>query len=506
MVSCGTSRWIALTLAACGGLVGGCLVGPDYKRPDVPLNAEWSGKGDARLATQTQVDAAWWKSFNDATLDLLIETAYRQNLQLQMAGVHILEARAQLGYAVGEQYPSNNNPIASGGGGGLHNKNFNLYYGEFQVGFDASWEIDFWGKYRRGVRSAKASFLASVADYDQALVSLAAEVARTYFAFRTYEVLIDLARENVAVQEEGQRIAESRFRNGATSELDVAQATALLESTRSSIPELQVSLQQAENALTTLLAQPPGALHGLLSPPKGIPAPPPQVGISVPAELLRRRPDIRGAELRAMAQCDQIGVAKAELYPKFVLTGAIGMQSVGTTGAPSILGGVLGVFPLGSLIYSIGAGLFWPILNYPKILNQVRVQDARYQQTLFDYQNTVIKAEQEVEDGIVGFLREQEAVLFDAHAVTAAETAVKLALVQYKEGATDYTRVLDAQRALLSSQNDFAKARSAVATNLVSLYKALGGGWELRHNQPSVTDATRDQMKKRTNWGSYFNR
>jgi NodT family efflux transporter outer membrane factor (OMF) lipoprotein len=498
MVSC---RTVVLAL-----LLGGCLVGPDYVRPEVPLNAEWSGKGDARLASQTPLDAAWWKAFNDATLNQLVDLAYRQNLQLQMAGVRILEARAQLGYAIGEQYPSNNNPIASGGGGGLHNQNLNLYYGEFQVGFDAAWEIDFWGKFRRGVRSAKASFLASVADYDQALVALTAEVARTYFAFRTYEVLIDLAQKNVAVQEEGQRIAESRFRNGATSELDVAQATTLLESTRTTIPELQVSLQQAENALTALLAQPPGTLHALLGGPKGIPTPPAQVGISVPAELLRRRPDIRGAELRAMAQCDQIGVAKAELYPKFVLTGSIGTQSVGTSGAPSVLNGLLNVFPLGSLIYSIGAGLFWPILNYPKILNQVRVQDARYQQTLFDYQNTVIKAQQEVEDGITGFLREEEASLFAARAVAAADNAVKLALVQYREGAVDYTRVLDSQRSLLSSQNGLANSRSAAATDLVSLYKALGGGWEVRRDQPTVTDATRQQMKKRTNWNGYLNR
>jgi NodT family efflux transporter outer membrane factor (OMF) lipoprotein len=381
-----------------------------------------------------------------------------------------------------------------------------IYFGEYRVGFDANWEIDFWGKYRRGVKAAQASYVATIADYQEALVSLAAEVARIYIAIRTFQVLIALARENVAVQEDGLRIAESRYRNGATSALDVAQATNLLETTRASIPGLQIGLQQAENALCTLLTQATGCDRALLTGAEVIPTAPAQVAVSVPAELLRRRPDIRSAELNAIAQCDRIGVAKAELYPSFSLFGDVRTRTVSTTGAPAGVQPIIGLFNPGNLIYSFGASIFWPILSYSKIFDNVRVQDARFQQSLFNYVNTVFKAAQEVEDGITGFLREQEAVGFAQKAVAAAEDAVQLSLVQYREGAVDYQRVLDSQRAMLESQDSFAHIRSTVVTNLVALYKALGGGWELRQGQPVVTEGTRVQMQKRTNWGKYFSK
>jgi NodT family efflux transporter outer membrane factor (OMF) lipoprotein len=491
-------------LVICLIAFGGCLVGPDYVRPPAPLNAAWTVQGDQRLAMQTPVDQAWWRSFHDPVLDRLVELAYHQNLSLQVSGLRILEARAQVGIAFARQLPTNQNPIASGGGGGIHNDNVNLYFGQYQVGFDAVWELDFWGKYRRGVRAARASWLATVADYDDALVSVTAEVARTYLLIRTYEVLIALAQANVTIQEDGLRIAEARFRNGATSQLDPSQATTLLESTRTTIPELQITLQQSENALCTLLGQPTGCARALLGAPGVIPPVPAQVAVSVPAELLRRRPDIRSAELNAMAQCDRIGVAKADLFPSFSLQGAIGTRTVGVTGAPSTVSNLIGLFNPGTLLYTLGAALFWPILNYPKILNNVRVEDARFQESLVGYQNTVLKAAQEVEDGMTGLLREQEASVFAENAVTAAENAVKLAFVQYREGAVDYQRVLDTETALLQAQNSLVRTRSAAATSLVALYKALGGGWEVRQGQPVVTDQAQHQMRKRTNWGSYF--
>ncbi len=487
----------------------GCPISPKFVRPEVPLNARWSA--DPRLAANLAVDVAWWRSFNDPALDQLIELAYRQNLPLQLAGLRILEARAQLGIAIGQQYPTNQNPIGSATLTGVdshsaNGTNIDLLAGNFQVGFDAMWEVDFWGKYRRGVKAAKAAYFATVADYDDALVALTAEVARTYALVRTFQVLIELARQNVAVQLEGQQIAESRFRNGATSELDVAQATNLLESTRASIPELQVSLQQAEDALCTLIGRPTGCAAPLVGGPSAIPTPPAEVAVGVPAELLRRRPDIRGAELRAVAQCDRIGVAKSDLFPKLVLVGSVGTQTVSSSGAPSGVSSLLNIFNPGTLIYTVGASLFWPILFYPQILNNVRVQDARLQQLLVEYQDTVLRAAQEVEDGIAGFVHEREAAVFADNAVTAAETAVRLALVQYREGATDYQRVVDTQRALLQSQNALARTRSSVTTDLIALYKALGGGWELRQADPVVRDAARVEMQKRTNWGSYFDK
>ena len=476
-----------------------CTVGPDFVRPKVSLNASWREHGDPRLAADAPADPAWWRSFNDRTLDRLIELAYHQNLSLQIAGLRILESRAQLGIAVGNQYPENPGPIASASAVGLTEDaaarvGLDRNYREYQVGFDAIWELDIWGRYRRGVRAANATYFATVADYDDALVSLSAEVARTYVLIRTFEALVAQARQNAALQEEGLQIAESRFRNGATSELDVAQAATLLESTRVTIPVLQISLQQAQNALSTLLGRPTGYVQSLLTEPGGIPAPPARVAVGVPAEMLRRRPDIRGAELRALAQCERIGVAKAELYPSFVLSGSIGTQVVSDGG----------IFGPGSLAYKAGGSLFWPILNYPRILNNMRVEDARFQQSLVEYVNVVLTAAQEVEDGMTGFLRQQDAAVFAQNAATAAELAVKLAFVQYREGAVDYQRVLDTQRVLLETQNRLVNVRASAATNLIALYKALGGGWEVRRGAPVVTESARRDMQHRTNWGFFF--
>jgi NodT family efflux transporter outer membrane factor (OMF) lipoprotein len=489
----------------------GCPISPTYVRPDVPLPADWSAANDPRLSGKIAVDVAWWHGFHDPALDHLIELAYHENPPLQIAGLRILEARAQIGIAVGQQWPSNPGAIAGVNLTGLNEHNatagdVDLVSGRYQVGFDALWEVDFWGKYRRGVKAAKATFLATIADYDDALVALTAEVARTYSLIRIYEVEIAIALENITVQEEGEHIAEARFRNGATSELDVAQATAILETTRASVPELQVSLQQAKNALCTLVGRAPGCADPLLTGASVIPTPPAQVGISVPAEMLRRRPDIRGAELRAVAQCDRIGVAKTDLFPKLTLLGSVGTLTINSTGAPAAASSLLNLFNPGTLIYSIGASLFWPILSYPQIINNVRVQDARLQQLLEDYRATVLRAAAEVENGIVGFLREQESAGFSTNAVKASKDAVRIAMVQYREGAADFTRVLDAQRALLSSQDQLVRTQGAVVTDLIALYKALGGGWQIRVGEPAVRDADRVEMQKRTNWGSYFSK
>jgi NodT family efflux transporter outer membrane factor (OMF) lipoprotein len=490
-------------------VAAGCAVGPDYARPKVLLNTKWSS--DARRATDAAIDIAWWKAFHDPTLNRLIEAAYRQNLSLQIAGLRILEARAELGIAVGDQLPQNVDPIASATAVGLSRHGVNIanvdrHYNEYQIGFDALWELDLWGKYRRGVRAAHASYLASVADYDDAITSLTAEVARTYVLIRTFEVLIDQARQNVDVQQDALEIADSRFRNGATSELDVAQATNLLESTRATIPALQIGLKQAENALSTLLGQPTGYVRSMLVNPKGIPTPPKDVAVGVPAQLLRRRPDIRAAELRAIAQCQRIGVAKAELYPSLFLFGSIGTQATSSSGGAGVSSSIKDLFGPGSLVYAAGGSVFWPILGYPRIINRVRVEDARFQQSLVGYVNAVLVAAQEVEDGVAGFLLSQEAVVFAQNAVTSADTSVRLALVQYREGAVDYQRVVDTQRVLLAAQNRLTEAQSSVTTNAIALYKALGGGWEIRQGDSVVRENTRREMKKRTYWGGYLSK
>jgi NodT family efflux transporter outer membrane factor (OMF) lipoprotein len=482
-------------------LAGGCAVGPDFTRPTATVAQTWRAT-DPRVAAQAAADSQWWKAFSDPTLDRLVELAYRQNLSLQIAGLRIVEARARLGIATGQYFPQTQVAFGTATAEGL-SKNTPIgsvvdrHYGNFQLGFDVAWEVDLWGKYRRGVQSESAALLASVADYDNALVALNAEVARTYVVIRTYEMLIQQAEDNARVQEESLRIAQSRFKNGATSELDTTQAQTQLESTRASIPQLQIVLQQARNALSTLLGQPSGAVDAVLGGAGSIPRIPVQVAVGMPADILRRRPDIRAAELQAAAQCARIGVAKADLYPSFSLFGTIGLQTTVGTPTPKT-----NFFSADSLFYTAGPQINWAFLNYGRITNNVRVQDARFQQLLVNYREAVLRAAQEVEDALIGFLNAQKAQVFEQNAVKSAQRSVEISVIQYREGAVDFQRVLDAQRSLLQEENSLTQTTSSVATNLIALYKALGGGWEVRQGQPVIPVETENEMKQRTSWGS----
>jgi NodT family efflux transporter outer membrane factor (OMF) lipoprotein len=481
-------------------MLTGCVVGPNYKKPILKVNDSWN-VNSPQISAQAATDSAWWKSFNDPTLEQLIQLAYNQNLTLQVAGLRIMEARAVLGIATGSQYPQNE-VSASVSRVGLSkntvNKppDFTRDYWSQQLSFDASWEADFWGKYRKAVKEQKAVYVSSIDDYQNALVSLCAEVARTYVAIRTFQELIEQARQNVRIQEESLRIADVRFRNGSTSELDVAQARELLESTRASIPQLEISLAQSQNALSTLLGQPTGSLQNLLQGPQTVPVAPSQVAVSVPADMLRRRPDIRSAELVAMAQSERIGIAKTDLYPHFVISGTLGVHST-EPGIPPF-----NFLDPASLFFAVGPRVYWQPFDFGRIRNQVRVEDARFQQALTTYQNSVLKASEEVEDGIIGFLKTLEATSAQQKAVTAAQRSVELASLQYREGAVDYQRVLDSQRTLLQEDYKLVNLRSNATTNVISLYKALGGGWEMSVGQPFLPNTIRIEMQNRTNWGN----
>jgi NodT family efflux transporter outer membrane factor (OMF) lipoprotein len=417
-----------------------------------------------------------------------------------------MESRAQLALAVGRQYPQTQivvgNVMAVGVSRNIADAiGINRNFVNYQIGFDVSWEADFWGKYRSGVKAQKADYQSKIAIYDNALVSLTADVAQTYTMIRTFETLIKQATLNAKLQEEGLQIAQSRFSNGAAAELDVTQATTLLQSTRATIPQLEISLIQSRNALNTLLGKQDSTIDILLKDTKEIPVPPSKVPVLIPAELLKRRPDIRNAELLAKAQSSKIGISKSELYPRFSLSGMVGTQSSSGTGVTSN-----NLFETGSFTYRAGPQVVWPILNYGQLSNGVRVQDARLQQLLFDYENTVIKAVQEVNDNITGYIKSRETAVFDQNAVKGAQRSVELALTQYREGAVDFQRVLEAQRSLLQEENALAQTQSSIATNLISLYKALGGGWELRNGKPLVTDSTRLEMQNRTNWGDLLSK
>lgn len=489
-------------------LVGCAKVGPNFSTPSAKLSDQWPAVDGAGAKAEPPVYKDWWKVFNDPVLDSLIRSAYEQNLPLRIAGVRVFEARAQLGVAVGGLFPqtqqafgsvtynreSERSPSAPQPGQAA---GADFAFSQAQVGLRASWELDFWGKFRRAVESADANLLSSIAAYGNVLVSLTGDVANTYVLVRTLEDRLRIAGENVTAQQESLDIASTRFKGGATSERDVQQALTQLKSTQATIPQLEANLRQAKNTLSILLGLPPSDLTDMLSGSAGIPEAPLQVAVGIPADLLRRRPDVRSAEFQAAAQCAQIGVARADLYPALSLTGSFGFLSSD-----------VGRFNLGDMFSlksgngSIGPSVQWNFLNYGRITNNVRVQDARFQGLLITYQNTVLQAQKEVEDGLVAFLKAQERLVSLAEAAEAAKRSFDLSLIQYREGATDYTTVLTAQQALLSQQDNLVVGQGDVPQGLIALYRALGGGWEVREHMDFIPVDIKRDMRNRTNWGN----
>jgi outer membrane protein TolC len=446
-------------------------VGPDFTVPEAPVATTWLASGDPRIATTAPDDATWWQAFDDPRLSNLIAIAREQNPTVQSAGVRILQAQAQLGTAIGDLYPQKQRVVGaltyerpsdrdfspgltqdiapSGVPRPLPSLDDNNSFWFTHFGFGASWELDLWGKFRRAIESADANLMASVASYDDALVSLTAQVARSEYA-----------------------------------------------QTRSQIPQLEIGLRQNRHALSVLLGRPPSNLEELLGPAGPIPTVAPEVAIGIPADLLRRRPDIRSAERQAAAQSATIGATEAELYPAFSLSGTFGFLSTDIGGAD-----LSDVFDWKSRVVSFGPAVVWNVLNYGQITNQVRAQDAVFQQAVLSYQNTVLQAQQEVEDALASFLGSQESVVLLSEAAAAARRSVDLATIEYREGATDYTTVLTAEQNLLEQQDQLAATQGSVALGLVSLYQALGGGWQSREDEAFVRADIREAMAKRTNWG-----
>jgi NodT family efflux transporter outer membrane factor (OMF) lipoprotein len=492
-------------------LVTGCAVGPDYIRPDAPEPQKWLEEKDPVIKSEPADFGQWWTVFNDPVLNTLVEMAFQQNLPLRIAGIRILEARAQLGIAAGNLYPQSQegkgaytytdvskNTANSQRGADFH-------YGNIDLGFDAAWELDFWGKFRRAVESDMGNLEASIASYDDILVTLTAEVARTYIFIRTQETRLAIARANVKIQEQSLEIAETRFKEGEITELDVQQARALLRDTQATIPRIQAGLRQNKNGLAILLGILPGELKDILETPKLIPTVPAEVSVGVPSELLRRRPDIRIAERQLAAQSALIGVAKADLYPHFSLFGSIGLRSsdsdVTAAGSP---GGssFSDLWDSDSIEFYGGPAFTWNIFNYGRIKNRVRVQDARFEQLVVNYQNTVLRAAQEAEDAMVAFLRSQDEVKFLSESVNAATRSVDISMIQYREGLVDYQRVLDAQRFQTQEQDLLTERKGSVVLNFIAMFKALGGGWQIRDGRDFVPEEIRKKMQDRTNWGN----
>jgi NodT family efflux transporter outer membrane factor (OMF) lipoprotein len=491
-------------------LISGCtMVGPDFVKPEAPIEQEWIKAHDESIKTEASDYKDWWTVFNDPVLNSLVENAYQQNLPLQISGLRILQARAQLGVVVGNFYPQ----LQQGRGGADYTRisentpntiNSDNSFWQYNAGFDAAWELDVWGKYRRAIESGVANLETSIASYDDVLVSLTAEVALTYVLLRTFEERLEIARQNVKIQQRSLEIAEIRFKAGAVTELDVVQARSLLRDTQASMPRFQANIRQTKNALAILLGKLPGEVDAMISGSKIIPKVPPEVVVDIPAELMRRRPDIRLAEYQIATQTPLIGVSKAELFPAFQLFGSIGLAS--SNGRNTKAGGSSGssfsdLFDSDSLEFFGGPSFTWNLFNYGRIKNRVRAEDALLQQLLVNYEDTVLRAQQEVEDSLVGFLGRQEEAGYLIDSVKASQRSVDLSMLQYKEGLVDYQRVLDSQRFLTDEQDLWTTTRGDVILNLVSLYKALGGGWQIREGKDFVSKDNAEEMEKRTDWG-----
>jgi NodT family efflux transporter outer membrane factor (OMF) lipoprotein len=496
------------SLAFSAVIISACTaVGPDYVRPDSPLGPDWYEADRARYDSGTEQQVLWWKSLGDPVLNELIEIAHAQNNSLRIAGLRVLESRAQLGIAIGNQYPQTQ-AVAGDAKALKASKNAantaagDLEFTQFSIGVGASWEVDFWGKFKRGIEAADAAYLASIAGYDQAMILVTAQVCGTYLAIRTLEEQLRIANENIALQQRSFEIVNVQFENGSTSELDVLQARTLLMSTRASIPDLEVRLHQARNALSILLGKPPSDLSDILQNSSAIPPVPERFAVGLPADMLRRRPDVRQAEYLAMAQNARVGLAEANLYPSFSLSGSIGLAAAGNTETTRTGESGFGqLFDTDSLTYSVGPSFVWPFLNYDRIKNSVRVQDARLQQSLIAYRDTVLRAAQEVEDALValdGSIR-LEALL--AETVASARRSTEVAQLRFNEGLADYQRLLSAQQGLFTQQARYVSNRSAIVGNFIALYLALGGGWESRSDADMIDAQTKEAMMERTDWG-----
>jgi NodT family efflux transporter outer membrane factor (OMF) lipoprotein len=516
-------------------LAGACVkVGPNFKTPSTTVEQQWMEINNPQITAAATEYKDWWQVFSDPALSRLIDIAYRENLQLQAAGIRVLEARAQLGIAIGDWYPQtqqafgsiSRNEIGSGVGFGAFGARSSggsttgtgsgtatststassssgktLTYKESELGMRASWELDFWGKFRRAIEAARMSLFSSVAAYDSALVSLTADVASDYVTICTLKERLKIAEENADIQKESLEIAQARFQAGATGERDVQEALSLLRATQATIPALEASLQQTRNALAILLGKTPADLDQGLAGPCPIPSAPPHVAVGIPVDLLRRRPDIRQAEYQAAAQSAQIGFAKAQLYPAFSLTGTF--QVLATDIGTSSLSDM---FSWNNRLFSFGSTFQWNIFNYGRLINNVRLQDARFQELIANYRNTVLQAQQEVENGLVAFLKAQDQTALLGESVAASKSSVGLAVFQYREGAIDYTTLLTAQQNLLTRQDQLASTKGQIAQSLVSVYRALGGGWEIRLGSDFVPSEIQKEMAERTYWDGLLKR
>jgi NodT family efflux transporter outer membrane factor (OMF) lipoprotein len=458
---------IAIAAAALFSLAGCAAVGPDYKAPEPNAPAGWHTEirqGLSAEAMAPQQLASWWTTLNDPLLTGLIEQAVNNNLDLKQATAKVREARARRGISQAGMFPTldtSGSATRSKSSGSAATNSF------YSVGFDAGWEVDIFGGVRRAVEAANADLAESRENLRDVLVSLTAEVALNYLDTRTFQARLTVAEKNLAIQQQTFDLTQSRYEAGLDNELTLQQARYNLESTRSQIPTLRSGMEEAKNRLAVLTGRVPGGVHDLLAQTRPIPVIPPTVAVGVPAETMRQRPDIRRAERNLAAQTARIGVATADLYPKFRLTGSIGLESLKSAE----------LFKSASQSWNIGPSVSWNIFDAGAIRQNIEVQSAMQEQYLLAYEAAVLGALEEVENALTAYAEEQLRRERLVAAVDAARQAEALARNQYNAGLTDFTTVLDAQRSLLSFEDQLAQSDGIVTANLIRLYKALGGGW-----------------------------
>lgn len=516
--------WI--TLALLGALMTGCMTGPDYEKPDLTVPEHWSQPLEGGETDASPERIHWWTAFSDPTLESLVARALASNLDLQTAESRIREARASLIMTGAALWPQVNTSAsyqrrqsvetpASGGPSGRGTAVFSQnglqgisvtgstpggpsvtlspdlsgqgnttvsvsmgtegaaappsrYSNLYQAGFDASWELDLFGGVRRATEAARAEIEAAEESRRSLLIMVAAEVARTYFDLRAFQNRLDISRKNIRTLEESLELVTARFNAGLTNELDVKRAEAQLANMRSTVPAMEYSVEQAIHRLGILSGLEPGALREELTDAAPLPPAPPEVLVGLPSELLSRRPDVRYAERELAAATARIGVATADLFPKFSLTGSF-------SGTDDTFPGLrLGA----NHIWSIGPAVQWPVFDAGRIRANISIQNARQEQALLNYEKTVLISLEDVENALVRYAKEQNRLVELTTAVEASQKALDIANDLYKQGLVNFLNVLDAERTLFAAEDQRVQSEANVLTSLVALYKALGGGWE----------------------------
>lgn len=496
-----------LSTTGCTGLRdyvrNGFKVGPNYCPPAADTAEHWIDESDVRLRTDSDVPSHWWTVFGDKTLDGLIECAASQNLSLREAAFRVLAFRMQVSIAKGGLLPQQQNAVgaysrvASRGielvtppftipqdppdddinVPSLRIDFLNQFTEQWSFGFNLGWELDFWGRLRRAIAATEAGLDASVDNYHDVLVTLLGDVAGTYVQIRTLQQRIQLLRSNVELQRSILSIARRRFEAGARNELDVAQAGSTLDQTESAIPQLQAELRDVCNRMCVLLGVSPLDLEKRLG--EGpIPTAPQEIIVGIPADLLRRRPDVRRAERLVASQAERIGIAQSDLYPAIGINGTLGWQARELSD----------LFTSRRFGGSFGPAFQWDILHYGRIRNNVRLQEARFQELAASYQNTVLRAGAEVESAMVRFLRAHDVARLMDHSVANAQRAADIVAKQYQEGDVDFNRIALIQQNLVDQQDRQARAHGVIAAGLIEVYRAVGGGWEAPIPERSLDD------------------